>query len=483
MVDLIFNYRNFGLRYDMATRSWAIVQDRDLNLKDKWSITSGAGSTSGTKSDSSWLIALETDGEKYKVTYRGLEYFFESVKENRFFFDGTRKIYDTSTGKLQKDLVSVLKFNTKPGQMTSSSLNLDYPWEIIGTTTESDGYTSSKAVKITFSDTNDDSIVDNPDSFNNIVDTNETNIERYVFFEKYTTDTYTEDYRYVKNTNGLFAIFKSEDLISNFSSYSDGQLFYFYAADVVKKWNKSIGKLVITRDYYANVGRSSLYFYYLHNADSTTRIDPSASNIMDIYLLTKNYDLEFRKYLRGDISTQPLPPSSTELRLTYGTNLAKIKSISDEIIYHPVMYKVLFGDMADSRLQCSFKVVKNLEQVITDNDVKTRIIQAINEFFNLDNWDFGDTFYFSELSAYVMNKLTPYITTFVIVPSNSDQVYGSLQQIKSSPNEIFISGATVNNVEIIEAITASRLNAQGYIVTTSVFDVNSLNLRSSTSSL
>jgi uncharacterized protein YlzI (FlbEa/FlbD family) len=80
-----------------------------------------------------------------------------------------------------------------------------------------------------------------------------------------------------------------------------------------------------------------------------------------------------------------------------------------------------------------------------------------------------------------MNKVTPYITTFVIVPSNSDQVYGSLQQIISAPNEIFISGATVNDIEIIPAITATRLKASGYIVTTSISEVNNTNIRSSTS--
>jgi hypothetical protein len=480
MIDLIFNYRNFGLRYDITTRTWQIVYDRNLNLINAW--TEGkAGDNSGQKLDSSWLIAFETDGELYKVTYRGLEHYFESVKENRFFFDGTKKIYDITSGKVQKDRVSVLKFNTKPN--SSVTIGRDYPFEIIGTTTEEDGYASSRTVKITFSDTDDDGVVDNPEAFNLVVDSSLTNAYRYVFFEKYITDGYVEDYRFVANTKNKFIILSSEDQIANTMAYSDGQLFYFYQADIVKKLNRSTGKLTITQDYYANIGRNDIKFHYLHNADSTYRIDPSASNLMDTYILTKNYDNEFRKWLKGNISTEPLPPSTTDLKLTYGQSLDKIKSISDELIFHPVKYKVLFGSKADSRLQASFKVVKNKEQVITDNDVKTRIIQAINEFFTVDNWDFGDTFFFTELSTFVMNKLTPYITTFLIVPQNSNQVYGSLQQITSSPNEVFISGATVSDVEIIDAITAARIKAQGYIITSSTFDVNSTNLRSSISSI
>jgi hypothetical protein len=489
MIDLIFNYKNFGIKYDNETRLWNIIQEKDLNLYDAWNSNSD---TTGNKLDSSWLIALETNGEKYTVTYRGLEYYFESILENRFFFDGTRKIYDSTTGKLQKDKISVLKINADPNSILGESLKADHPWQIIGNTIENNGYISSKSVKVTFWDDNDDNIVDNPDAFSeivklyNVIDGNTTiNTDSFIFFEKYTTDDYIEDYRYISNSikadrNPMFVIAPEEKDI-NRTSYSNGQLFYFYKNDTIKIYNSTTTQLITTLDYYAVVGRQDINFHYLHNADSTTRIDPSATNIIDLYILTKDYDTSFRQYLNGVTDTAPLPPSSTSLRLNYGKNLDLIKSVSDDLIYHPVNYKVLFGSMAESRLQASFKIVKNNEQVITDNDIKTRIVKAINEFFSLDNWNFGDTFYFTELSAFVMNKVTPYITTFVIVPTNGDQVYGSLQQIISSPNEIFISGATVNDIEIIPAITATRLKTSGYIVTTAVIDVNNSNIKSSTS--
>ena len=476
IIELIFNYKNFGLRYDIVNRVWQVVYDRNLNLINPWSLGK-TGDNSGQKLDSSWLIAFETDGESYTVTYRGLEYYFESVKENRFFFDGTKKIYDITTGEVKKDLVTVLKFNTLPND--SNSLGRNYPFEIIGTTAEEDGYASSRTIKLSFADSDDDGIVDNPESFNIIVDPSITNADRFVFFEKYLTESYIEDYRYVANTNNKFIILEKEADISPLSEYTDGQLFYFYSTDLVKKLNKAQAKLIITTDYYANEGRKDIKFHYLHNADSSYRIDPSASNLMDTYILTKSYDTNYRNWLKGNLSEEPLPPSSTELKLTYGEGLDKIKSISDEIIFHPVKYKVLFGDMANTRLQASFKVVKNKEQVITDNDVKARIIQAIDEFFSVDNWEFGDTFFFTELSTHVMNRLAPYITTFLIVPENSDQVYGSLQQITAAPNEVFISGAKVSDIEVIDAITAARIKAQGYIITSSTFDVDTTNLRSS----
>ena len=478
LVELIFNYQTFGVRYDMPTRSWQIIQNRNLNFISAWSL-GNAGDNSGQKLDSSWLMAFETDGVTYTVSYRGLEHYFESVAENRFYFDNTRKIYDSATSSIQKDTISVLKFNTLPG--TATSIGVDYKWKIVDTVLGQDGYSSTKTVKITFNDSNDDEIADNPDAFNIIAidPLNPDGNNRYIFFEKYVTDSYTEDYRYVSNDNNMFQIFDLEQSIVSLSTYTNGQLFYFYKSNIVKVYNAASTTLTITNDYYAAVGRSGIYFHYLHNADSTVRIDPSASNIIDIYILTKAYDIAFRQYLNGDIEEEPLPLGSTALKIAYGTALDNIKSISDDVIYHPVRYKVLFGNTADIRLQASFKVIKNTEQVITDNEVKTKIVQAINQFFSIDNFNFGDTFYFSELSAYVMTKLTPYITTFLIVPSSSDQSFGSLQQISSAPNEIFISGATTGNVQIIQSVTAAQIHAQGNIITSSVQDIISSNLQSS----
>lgn len=480
ITELIFNNKNFGLRYDINYRIWQVVYDRNLNLLDPWSLNK-TGDNTGAKLDSSWLMSFSTDGITYTVTYRGLEYFFESVLENRFYFDGSRKIYDITTGKVKKDIISILKFNTYPN--SSTTLGKDYPFEIIDVATETEGYASSRTVKISFADRDDDGTVDNPDAFNIIVDSSTTNTNRFVFFEKYVTESYVEDYRYVDNTNNKFIVVENESMISSFTGYTDGQLFYFYSTDLIKKYIKTEQKLVITTDYYAAIGRKALNFYYLHNADQNYRIDPSASNIMDTYILTKDYDVQYRAWIAGNISSEPLPASSTDLALIYGTDLNQIKSVSDEIIFHPVKYRVLFGNNAYSRLQASFKVVKNGEQVITDNDVKARIIAAINQYFSIDNWDFGDTFYFTEMSTYVMNQLVPYITTFLIVPTNSDQVYGSLQQITSQPNELFISGATVNDIEIIDAITASKIKAPGYIITSDTVDVNTTLLQSATSKL
>ena len=111
-------------------------------------------------------------------------------------------------------------------------------------------------------------------------------------------------------------------------------------------------------------------------------------------------------------------------------------------------------------------MVKNIEQVISDNDVKTRILNSITKFFSIENWDFGNTFYFGELSTFVLAELSPFIVSFVIVPTADNLYFGSLFEITCEKDEIFVNGATVDDIEIVSSITASKIKAIGAITTT-----------------
>ena len=259
---------------------------------------------------------------------------------------------------------------------------------------------------------------------------------------------------------------KEADINLATTIYDDNQLFYFYdeAENVVKKYSSTTNTLSTSTDYIGRRGRSSINFQYKHFAGQDTRVDPAVSNIVDVYLLERSYDNLYRIWLQ-DGGTEPTPSTSDQLRISYAGTLNPLKSLSDQIIYHPVKYKILFGSKSDENLQATFKVVKNPKTNVTDAVIKTRIIAAINEFFALDNWDFGDSFYFTELAAYVHNQLAPDLLTLLIVPNQTGQSFGSLFQIDSSVDEIFISGATVDDVSVISAIGANQLVASGTVVT------------------
>jgi hypothetical protein len=97
----------------------------------------------------------------------------------------------------------------------------------------------------------------------------------------------------------------------------------------------------------------------------------------------------------------------------------------------------------------------------------------------LENWDFGDSFYFTELATYVMNQLAPDIVNFIIVPNKSNLFFGSLYEIQAERDQIFVSGASVDNIEIISAITATKIKSSGEIFIQST-TLNEQNILSST---
>jgi len=462
IIDRIEAYEEFGLRYDIDTETWKVITATNLSASSVFSL-SNTGSTTGTNLDTSWWFKFTNDGNTYTVTYRSLNYVFESEGQNKFHYDAQEKIYDYKTGKSVKDTVKILKTNS----IVSTGNSIGYPinWQVTDTVTEVDGYQDNRKVKVGFYDDDDDNVVDNPEIFDIIVEPDTSPTLKFVFFEKYIS--YNNIARYKPYAASNFVVSLNEaDITLSSATYADNQLFYFYdlAEDVIKKYSSTTNTLTTTTDYIARRGRSSISFQYKHNAGQETRIDPAVSNIVDVYMLERTYDNLYRIWLQ-DGGTKPIPSTADQMRISYAGTLNPLKSLSDQIIYHPVKYKILFGTNADEELQATFKVVKNPKTNVTDAVVKTRVIAAINEFFALDNWDFGDTFYFTELAAFVHNQLAPHLLTVVIVPNQSGQSFGSLFQLDSAADEIFISGATVGDVSIITALGANQLEASGTVVT------------------
>jgi hypothetical protein len=213
----------------------------------------------------------------------------------------------------------------------------------------------------------------------------------------------------------------------------------------------------------AEIGRQDLYFQYRHGSPNDRRIDPSPNNIMDLYILTKQYSTDYLAWIQDTTGTvtEPTPPTNDQLQSEYGSGsngLQNFKALSDTIVYNPGRYKPLFGAKADPSLQATFKIVKNPSVNVSDNDIVSATLSALNTFFDTANWNFGDTFYFSELSTYLHNQLAPNVASIIIVPSSTNQAFGSLLQINSNLNEIMISAATADNIQIISAITAAQIN-------------------------
>ena len=462
IVNLCLANRNFGLSFSATTRSWYIITDTNLDLVSPFSLVYQTDTTN-TNKDASWIVGFQWTGVNYKVYYRSTEYIFESEAQTAFFFDPTNVNYDFVTNSVIKDNISVLGINTVPNDVTA--LTTDFNWQIDSAVVETDGYVEPKKVRVSFYENMSTGLLQDPDAFSIItnptyVSTQTGYLSNFVYF-KLNSDGVT--YQIVDTSVTAIEAYPNETVIA---TPNTSTLYYFYNADadVVTQYNSVTNTYDLQTSYFAKPGRKNLKFHYQHNSGDDRRLDPSKTNIMDVFILNSSYDTSYRAWLAGGTGSEPMPPTSSSLEENYASVLEPIKAISDEIVYHPVVYKPLFGVSAPANLRATFKAVKNPAVSVSDNEIKNSIITAIDNFFALENWDFGQSFYFSELSTYVMNLLTPNITNFVIVPT-AEVSFGSLYEVACQSNEIFINAATVDNIQIISALTSTALKTTSTVIT------------------
>ena len=85
------------------------------------------------------------------------------------------------------------------------------------------------------------------------------------------------------------------------------------------------------------------------------------------------------------------------------------------------------------------------------------MVSYLNQYFTIDKWNFGDTFYFSELASYLHYNMGGIISSVVLVPLNPNKSFGDMYEIRSAPNEIFVNAATVSSIEVITALTSTNI--------------------------
>ena len=464
MIQQIELRRNFGIGFDNLTSTWYLITSTNLAATSPFSLAN-AQNTQGLNLDASWLTEFITNGSGYVVTTRGLDYKFASVIQTRFFYSGTGQVYDSTTGSVINDFVRVLKTNSRPD--SSVPLPSDITMDIIGQPIQSDGYVNDYEVVISYVDSDGDGVADNPDFFDEIVAPNIAPQEKLVFFRQ--TIDFDDLERYLPVEPGLvnseYATLDSIELVK--AEYIDLQVFYatqsdkFYQLAVTFVNGTQQRTLVQLTDYIARTGRGGLAFQYRHNSPLTNVINPGSTNIIDMYLVTQAYYTSYQNYIKDTTGTvvEPMPPDIAQLTTAY-SGLDNYKMVSDNIVLNSVTFKPLFGAKAPAELRGIIKVVRAQNTVASDSEIKSQMISHINEYFTIDKWDFGNSFFFSELAAFLHERLGSIISSVVLVPLNPLKSFGDLYEIRSAPNEIFVSAATVTDVEVITALTQSNIRSQ-----------------------
>ena len=459
ILDQITLNRNFGLGYNNLTTSWYLITSTNLDVDAEFSLVN-AQSTAGINNDASWFVQAITDGENYTVASRSLDYYFGSVLETRFFFFTDQQIFDSRTGTTIRDFVNVLKTNSKPD--SNMPLEGDIRLRIIGQPVQSDGLVDDFQVLVGFEDTDSDGVPDDPDFFNDIVAPNVTPNLKLVFLQSTVDFDNLQRYLLVEPgiVNSDYATLDDIELVKQ--SYVDGQVFYAYSQQLfyslTVNLNNQTRVLILRSDFIARVGRQSLYFQYRHNSPLTSRLDPGSTNIIDLYVVTLQYYTAYQNWIKDSTDTvpEPLPPTIDQLTTDY-SGLQDYKMISDNVIVNSVEFKPLFGAKAAQELRATIKVIRAANSTASVSEIKNLVVANMDAYFSIDKWNFGDTFYFSELAAYLHAQIGDIVSSVVLVPLNQQKFFGDLYEIRSAPNQIFVNATTVDNVEVIQALTSTNL--------------------------
>ncbi len=442
-------------------QSFSLVFNNSLTIdKERWDIRPAT--------DPNYFVKFTSEtNNRYVVTYRSLEYLFGSVADIRFTTSLNELVYDPFSGKIVQDFVNVLSTNTIPN--SSYPLGKDVKVNITGQTVESDGYINDFEVKVSATDVNNRQLILNPDFFAEVTgfQTGSTNIGIYTFFEE-VQDAITLTRKQLVPSDDVVALYPTKTQIEVVKyEYPVGQLYYAYSENI---FYRSVQDQTVTTPFYIlaaqtrfsmEPGRQGLAFQYRHSSNNTTRVDPVTTNIIDLYVVTQAYYTAYQNWIQDSTGTvaEPDRPNINQLNQEYG-QVNDYKMLSDAVIMNSVVFKPLFGSKAAPALRGTIKVIKAANTNASDSEIRSAVLTAMNNYFNINNWSFGDTFYFSELSAYLHSECGELINSAVLVSNDPTKPFGDLYEIKCMPYEIFANAATANDVLVISALTPAELQVR-----------------------
>lgn len=428
--------QSFGIGFDAINQEFYYIPSINLDSENVYNYQ-----TKGGMNDTSWLIRCDYSPLNWRIYTRNLDYVVESESEAKFFFINNTSVVNPVTSIAGTDSINILKYNFPKSY--NGVLTKDISFNISGNYTYPDGYIEPRRVKTTFATSSVDGQPLYPDSFANILDMSGSSSQNLVFHVKSTDQN---GYDILKITHDVVVAPNTGDVV-----YTPGP-------------NVTDGTFAtsITGDdpsnYMVNVGITNVSFMWKHLATIDHRIDPSITNIIDMFVLTNDYNTEMNTWRTNGYDNNSLPsyPSEVQLQMTF-SEMENYKMFSDEIIWRPVKFKLIGGETADETLRFTIKAVTLPGTSLSNGEIQANILNAVNTYFNVSSWDFGETFYASELIGYLHQQLLNSISSVVIVPTGADQTFGNLFQISCNSDELFFPTLTVNDVEIIPALTTSSL--------------------------
>ena len=431
----------------------------------------------------SGMVVIEVEGLDWKISHK-LERIISQSMETRFWNtnEANRVLsFDTLISNQDEIIILDANKNDKRDNMLSENhhYNVVGP-ELVEGGIPATGLVDIHSLNIMPIDTNDDNIPDNIDLAGLINPTFEVlqNAEFILPFPVLFCDITTAgDFEYFVVGTGYEAFPQPTDIITSVieQDVGDSELsilehVYFQkeivdditqeyiwspknvTAPIIQLWldDGSDCEDNVGVDWKREEGRFPFNFLWMHRTPRFNLVDPAATNIMDAYIVTRGYYTSVTNWLDDIVQDVPVPPTSLSLRTDY-RDMLDSKMISDTVILHTGKFKILFGEKAIDELQSKFTVIRKETSPLTNNQIKVKIVGIIKNFFDINSWEFGETFFFTELSAKIHNEMIADIKSIVLVPLFNNNLFGDIFMVNAREDEIFQPHVTVNDIEIVES--------------------------------
>lgn len=388
--------------------------------------------TPATLKQHSWVIFVRKIRQQpsnvvigYEVHTRDLKLVIESPT-TKFWYNEVDQLIDNETKKRVFDNIKVLRSNVDSAGVV---LRASQVYDVVGPVVDQDGTTDFNQLEVVPSD------LLNEDISGDLIP------DRILQFETFAANSY----EYFLIAQPDIVLTATEDILAAQAAFVGAVGAALVSPDLTYGRRLKMPSMTNSAD-------NGLDFMWQHFTPFNNIIDPSVTNIIDIYLMTRGYYDSIISYVRGLSTVAPTPPTPLQLRNDYGY-LLQNKMLSDTVVLHPGRTKLLFGNLAEPQLRAKFKVVRQPGASLTNERIKEEILDVINNFFDIDNWDFGQTFYATELITLIHQRLPSDVASVVLVPVYSTNSFGSLFTVECGHDEILQSACRIEDIEMVEALT------------------------------
>lgn len=373
----------------------------------------------------SWLIFIRKITQSsndlvigYDVHNRNLKLLVESPT-TKFWFNEVDQILDLDTYKKVYDNIKILRSNL---DSSGAVLKENQRYDVVGAIKDDYGVVDFTKLEVVPSD-----LLQETSSGDLVPD-------RLLQFENFSKNSY----HYFTLDNPKLILTGGDITLAEAATWSNGA----FVDD----------SLQYGRTQAMPTNNNGLDFMWQHFSPFTNIIDPSPTNINDAYVITRSYYDSLVYYIRGLVPSAPTAPTSFQLKNDYADILDN-KMLSDTVIMHSGKFKLLFGGLAEPQLRAKFKVVKSPTSSLSNERIKEEILAVIDKYFEIENWDFGESFHATELIGLIHQRLPVDISTVIIVPQYSTNSFGDLFTVDCGFDEILTSCARLSDIEMVDALT------------------------------